>query len=188
MRIGLIRHGETDWNAAGKLQGTTDIPLNARGISQAEDAAGFVSAQQWSHVYCSPLMRTRDTAAFFATAIGADAPRVLPAVIERSFGELEGEFVYQPDGSRTALDHPTVESEQAVVERVLNALRELAQMHPAENVLVITHGSVVRLVLQEVLGRTAPRISNLGYSELETADAPSGFVVRVANGYPLVTD
>lgn len=185
MRIGLIRHGETDWNAAGRLQGTTDIPLNDRGVGQAEDAASFVDADEWAAVYCSPLQRTRDTAAFFATAIGADAPRILPEVIERSFGELEGEFVYREDGTRTDLNHPTVEPEGAVVDRVLAALRKLARVHPDEHVLVITHGSVVRLVLQEVLGRKAPRISNLGYSELETVDAPSGFVVRVANGYPL---
>lgn len=187
MRIGLIRHGETDWNAAGRLQGTTDIPLNARGISQSKDAAQFIGGQGWSQVYCSPLTRTRDTAQFFADELQIGTPTVLAAVIERSFGDLEGELVYLEDGSRRSLDHPTVESTDTVVERVLPALRELASTHPHDDVLVITHGSVVRLVLQAILGRTAPGINNLGYSVIETADSPTGFVVRVANGYPVAT-
>lgn len=185
MRIALIRHGETDWNATGRLQGSADIPLNARGVTQAEEAAQFIAGHGWAHVYCSPLGRTRETAKFFTEALGIDEPRVVPALVERSFGDLEGEYVYRDDGSRRSLEHPTVESPDAVVARVLPALRELAAAHPNEDVLVITHGSVVRLVLQEILGRRAPGISNLGYSVIETANTPTGFVVRVANGYPV---
>ena len=63
MRLLLVRHGETDWNAAGRIQGCTDTPLNARGRAQALALAGRLRDERPQRLYTSPLRRARETAA-----------------------------------------------------------------------------------------------------------------------------
>lgn len=186
MRIGLIRHGETDWNAQMKLQGATDIPLNERGVEQAADAGRLLRGSGWTRMVASPLIRARKTGEIIAAEVGLAAPEIIPNLAERSFGELEGQHVYQPDGSRTSLEHPTVEPMDAVVERAFEALTEIATRYPNDNVLALSHGTVIRFVLDQLLDWQAPHISNVALSVLETdADSPRGFAVRSANGYRL---
>ena len=62
MKIYLVRHGETDWNQAGLLQGQTDIALNAQGLEQAHDAAERLKAVPFEIAFCSPLIRAKRTA------------------------------------------------------------------------------------------------------------------------------
>lgn len=186
MRIGLIRHGETDWNAKMRLQGATDIPLNERGVEQAEDAARLLRGSDWTRIVSSPLGRARHTADIIAAELGLEEPILVPNLVERSFGKLEGEHVYRPDGSRMPIDHPSVEPVDVVVGRVFEALTSIASQFPGENVLALAHGSVVRLTLDLLLEWKAPHIANLALSVLETDPAAShGFVVRSANGYPI---
>lgn len=187
MRIGLIRHGETDWNAQSRLQGTTDIALNERGMEQAREAGRLLQHTNWTRLYCSPLVRTRTTAELIAREAELPHPVAVDEFIERSFGELEGLSVYYEDGSRRPLDHPSIEPKSAVVDRVLPKLQQIAGEHPDEDALVITHGSVVRLVLDTLLPFPAPHITNLGFSVLETNPTmPHGFAVVTANGYPVL--
>lgn len=186
MRIGLIRHGETDWNAQMKLQGATDIPLNERGVEQATDVGRLLRGSDWTKIVSSPLIRARNTGEIIAAELGMEEPEVIPNLAERSFGELEGQHVYRPDGTRTSLDHPTVEPVDAVVERVFEALGEIAGHYPNDNVLALAHGTVIRFVLDQLLDWKAPHISNVALSVLETDGAsPRGFAVRSANGYQL---
>lgn len=186
MRIGLIRHGETDWNARMLLQGSADIPLNERGVEQAHDAARLLRGQPWSRVVTSPLSRARETGEIIAAALGLDAPTVVPDLVERSFGNLEGESIYQSDGSRQPLNDPTIEDADFVRTRALTALSELASQEPGGEVLAIAHGSVIRLTLDVLLGWKAPHISNLALTVIErNPELPHGFDVRIANGYPL---
>lgn len=186
MRIGLIRHGETDWNAQMKLQGATDIPLNERGIEQAEDAARLLRGSDWTQIVASPLGRASHTAQIIATELGLPAPTIIPNLVERSFGVLEGEHVYRPDGSRMPIDHPTVESQDALVERSFNALEAITRLFPDEHVLAIAHGSLIRLTLDTLLSWRAPHIANLALSVVEIDKAATqGFAVKSANGYPI---
>lgn len=60
--ICLIRHGETDWNVLGKVQGRTDIPLNSTGIVQAEKCAELLKLSKWDVIITSPLKRAKETA------------------------------------------------------------------------------------------------------------------------------
>ncbi|PPG04202.1 histidine phosphatase family protein [Pseudoclavibacter sp. RFBI5] len=185
MRIGLIRHGETDWNATGLLQGATDIPLNSRGLDQANDAAGLLVGQGWSHLYSSPLSRALTTAEIIGQGTGLGAPTLLPGIIERSFGELEGQKYWMPDGTRRPLDHPSIEPTGVVVERSLASIAQVAAAHPDEDSLIVCHGSVIRLVLTSILGAQAPHIGNLALSILRPG-ADGALVVTLLNGYPLV--
>ena len=62
MKIYLVRHGETDWNQAGLLQGQTDIALNAQGLEQAREAAERLKEVPFEIAFCSPLIRAKRTA------------------------------------------------------------------------------------------------------------------------------
>ncbi|CAG7844963.1 Putative phosphoserine phosphatase 2 [Pseudoclavibacter triregionum] len=182
MRIGLIRHGETAWNAQGLLQGISDIPLNPLGRSQAVSAGRMIAGQGWQVLYASPLQRAMESARLLAAEAGLPEPIELPGVIERAFGELEGTSYWQPDGTRAPLDHPSVEPIEAVVERSVATIREVAARHPMENVLVVAHGTVIRNVLDRFMVEDAPGVTNLSLSVL--VPKGDGFEVVLANGYP----
>ena len=89
-RIIAIRHGETDWNLAARLQGHTDIALNATGLQQARQMAAALADTALSHIYSSDLLRAWETAQALASANGAALTRDA-RLRERSFGEYEGQ-------------------------------------------------------------------------------------------------
>src|ERR1700746_1518412 len=88
MTILLVRHGETDGNAARVLQ-RPDVPLNARGMRQAEQLARRLSAHGFVHILCSDLLRARMTAAPIAALSGVTVEEN-PLLQERNFGDLRG--------------------------------------------------------------------------------------------------
>ena len=83
--VGLLRHGQTDWNIDLRLQGTTDIPLNQKGIEQVEHAAKHLR-NEWDLILSSPLSRAKDSAQIVATVLGIDQVVVEPKLLERSKG------------------------------------------------------------------------------------------------------
>jgi probable phosphoglycerate mutase len=89
-RILLARHGETAWNALGRLQGHTDIPLNETGRAQARALADGVAAAGIAAVVTSDLARARETGEIVAAALGLAAPVIEPGLRERRFGVFEG--------------------------------------------------------------------------------------------------
>lgn len=183
MRIGFIRHGETEWNARGLLQGTTDIPLNDRGHDQARGAAKLLQGAGWDRIYASTLLRAYSTAEMIAAALDLPKPRRIAALVERSFGVYEGQPYWTPDGGRVSLDDPSVETPEAVRDRAVGAFHELAERHPGESTLVVAHGTVIRILLQEFLRIEAPHVGNLALSIVERRD--DQWIVTLANGYPL---
>jgi phosphoserine phosphatase len=92
VKLLLVRHGESTWNAEGRYQGRLDAPLSERGILQAQALADYLaSSAQWrpSAIVSSPLARARDTARVAAERIGLHAS-VDEALVEISHGEWEG--------------------------------------------------------------------------------------------------
>ena len=71
MKIYLVRHGETDWNQAGLLQGQTDIALNAQGLEQAHDAAERLKKVPFEIAFCSPLIRAKRTAEIISATVSS---------------------------------------------------------------------------------------------------------------------
>ncbi len=163
-RIFLVRHGETDWNLAGRLQGSHDIPLNDLGREQAADTARVVErlsggARQLDFV-ASPLSRAAQTMAILRAELGLppDAFRRDARLREISFGRWEGstwpELRRRDPGSLAARDAdpwgfapPGGESYAELSARVLDAVGEL----PGDSV-VVTHGGVVRAMLHAFAG------------------------------------
>lgn len=150
--IYFVRHGATDWNdnldSSGKrnpkCQGRADIPLNARGIEQAKEAAKTLKDKKFSRVICSPLLRTRQT---LDIIYKGDVPIEFDErVIERDFGEFEGltraEFDFNGFwNANSKMKLKRAESIEDVKKRVFPLLDELKSQSD-EDVLIVSHGGV----------------------------------------------
>lgn len=159
-RLYLARHGETEWNAIGRLQGHTDVPLNERGRVQARELAGAVRKLGITSVITSDLARARDTGAIIATELGLAPPRVIHELRERKFGVFEGltrdECMVRYPDAWTAWHAQTgvPEGAEAMADttaRMHAVLGGLAAEHD-EPALVVSHGGAMRLWLVDVLG------------------------------------
>lgn len=159
----LVRHGETDWNLVGRIQGATDIPLNDTGRSQAQKTGEKMQGRRWDLIVSSPLSRAFETASIIAVALGMSEPLANDDLVERNYGEAEGmtgpelEAFYPND---TPI--PGRESREAVKVRVLAAIHRIAAEHKGENVVIVAHGGVIRAVLQSTTGHAffGERIAN----------------------------
>ena len=89
MKLYLIRHGQTDWNVAGKIQGCHDIPLNETGKMQAACLAKGMERRPVTRVYSSPQLRALETARAIAASQKVEV-EILPGLREVEFGEWEG--------------------------------------------------------------------------------------------------
>lgn len=168
----LVRHGETDWNAARRIQGRTDIPLNETGREQARRAGELLARRRWDAIYASPLSRTHETAAIIGERLGIREVTHVEALIERDYGEAEGmafdeiEARY-PEGVRA----PGQETREEVAARVVPAMLELAARHPGERLILVSHGGAIRSVLQTVEpGTQHPRITNASVHSFRVDD------------------
>ena len=87
MKICLLRHGETDWNSLGKLQGREDIPLNIAGIEQINEVAKYLKNFNWGIIITSPLSRAKISSEIISKEIGNIAIREEIDFIERDYGK-----------------------------------------------------------------------------------------------------
>ncbi|WP_230670554.1 histidine phosphatase family protein [Rathayibacter sp. Leaf248] len=153
-QLTLVRHGQTDWNAARRIQGASDIPLNDTGRSQARAAARILGEREWDAVVASPLQRAYETGAVIARGLGLDEPLVVPGLAERAYGEAEGMtgddlralFPGGIEGERI----PGCETRAEVVARATEALLEVAERFPDQRVIVATHGAVIGSLLRSL--------------------------------------
>ena len=160
----LARHGETDWNRELRIQGSSDIELNELGRRQAHLLAQELTDVELDAIYASDLRRARATAAAVAAAHGLEV-RLDPRLRERSFGSWEGltreDIAEFPPGSR----HDG-ESDEAVRERMLAAVAEIAAAHPGEQVLIVSHGGALNTLWHHALGVRVERWANCAVYKL----------------------
>jgi probable phosphoglycerate mutase len=177
----IVRHGETDWNVAGRLQGWRDSPLTAAGRAQAGAVAGRLAGEPIDALVASDLGRTRATAAPIAAALGLPvAPE--PGLRERCYGILEGmtwaeiEHAYASVYGRLIArdqDYPVPEGESGVQfrDRVSDAFERLAAEHGDRRVAVVTHGGVLGIVYR--------RAHDIPLEHPRTFSVPNAAVNRV---------
>jgi broad specificity phosphatase PhoE len=153
----LVRHGETDWNADGRLQGQTDRPLSDFGRRQARQLAEELADEELEAIYSSDLVRARETAEIVGERMGL--PVVLdPDLREKDWGTWEGLTPVERD----RVDF-VGESTEAHQERMLHALRGISARHPGDGrVLIVTHGGSIRRVQTAALGMALPVVENCG--------------------------
>lgn len=182
----LVRHGQTDWNAERRLQGSTDIPLNDIGRGQARDAVAALSGYEWDAIVSSPLSRAAETADLIAAGLGLTVTRRVPELVERSFGPAEGlqdgpelDALRIPGGFRGA------EGEDEAASRGLAALEALAEEFRGRRVLVVAHGTLLRVALSRATGRTLDSIDN-AVLNLAHHHAIDGWELEYFNGEPVL--
>ena len=166
----LARHGETAWNAMGKLQGHTDVALNDVGRAQAQALGEAMAGAGIASIVTSDLSRARETGELVAAHLGLVAPEVDPELRERRFGILEG-----LTREECAAQHPEVWSAwvsrtaappggEPIDDAVVRMDRALARITAARSgrgpTLVISHGGLMRLWLNSLLGADVPLIRN----------------------------
>jgi uncharacterized phosphatase len=161
-RFAIVRHGQTDWNLATRIQGSTDIPLNTLGRAQAAETGLALRGSRWDAVVTSPLARALETARIIAGELDRPAPTVVPELTERSHGDIEGLTFTErqarfPDGSVV----PGLETRQAVLDRVLPALARLATAHPGGKLVVVCHGGVIGTLVRHTTGGLRPAAGEL---------------------------
>lgn len=182
----LIRHGQTDWNAERRLQGSTDIPLNDVGRGQARDAVAVVSGYAWDAIVSSPLSRAAETADLIAAGLGLTVARRLPDLSERSFGPAEGlQAGPELDALRIEGGFRGAESEDNAADRGLTALEALAEEFRGGRVLVVAHGTLLRVSLSRAVGRTLQSVDNAALN-LAHHHAVDGWQLEFFNGEPVM--
>jgi uncharacterized phosphatase len=153
----LVRHGETDWNLAKRIQGVTDIPLNDTGRAQAAAAAEELAAEDWHGIVTSPLQRARETARIIARRLGLDEPQVDDRLVERAYGEAEGMDAAALAERFPGMEGvPGIERRSDVTRRVLPALERIALEHPEQRIIVVAHGGVIGSLVRYVTDKALP--------------------------------
>jgi broad specificity phosphatase PhoE len=156
--FGLFRHGQTDWNIDLRLQGTADIAMNEVGRAQVQKAATRLAAERWDVLLSSPLGRARESAEIIAERLGVTEIIEQPLLTERAFGIGEGKAYEEWQRDFAKLDDiPGAESKASVRARSRQLLSLIEAEYGGAQVLAVSHGALIRLVLEEVsLGELPP--------------------------------
>ena len=154
MRIYIVRHGETEANKKGYLQGCTDIPLNENGRIIAELTGRGLKGIRFDHCFSSPLIRAKETAEILLRESGNSISVSFDDRIkEMNFGSFEGLSVRDEKVIRflkeLIVDYkfPDGESFQEVIKRTQEFLKELIAKDDDKTYLVSTHGCALRAML-----------------------------------------
>jgi probable phosphoglycerate mutase len=159
-RFIVVRHGETEWNVAARIQGHGDSPLTAMGVAQAESVAQRLASEKFDRIVASDLARAHETAKRIAAVSGH--PIATDATLrERGFGDGEGlsyeevDRLYPGAFSRVRVTDPDYripggESRRDFHERVVAGVEALARRHAGETVVLVTHGGVLSTLYRHV--------------------------------------
>jgi probable phosphoglycerate mutase len=177
-RVLAIRHGETDWNLQGRIQGQLDIPLNAAGRRQVGRLAMALADEDVAAIYSSDLLRAFETAQAVAAGCGLSITTDI-GQRERGFGVFEGltfEEIRErwPDqAERWRRRDPEFgpeggESLNQFFHRSVSAVARLAALHPGQTIVVVAHGGVMDCLYRAAthLALDAPRSWQLGNASI----------------------
>ncbi len=162
-QVCVLRHGETDWNISGVLQGWIDVPLNETGRRQAQELGLAYAASGFSAIWTSPLARASETADIVAQVLKLPTPNRHEGLKERRFGAIQGipkeelaelnpVLAQQLLRRNPAAEFPEGEDMEEFAERVLGAILQIGQAHTHERVLVVTHGWVMDVITRAIRG------------------------------------
>ncbi|MEY2900434.1 MAG: hypothetical protein RL247_600 [Actinomycetota bacterium] len=147
-RFYLVRHGETEWNRIRRIQGVSDIPLNDTGRAQAAAVGDILAKHRFDLIVSSPLSRALETARIISRRLGMPLPLVVPELIERNYGDAEGQTRAELDSQYPpGSEIPGREERASVTARAVRTLQDLAVRHPDADILAVAHGGLIRSVV-----------------------------------------
>lgn len=175
----LVRHGETDWNREDIVQGSSDTHLNEKGRAQAKATAAVLKGKNIDLIISSDLSRAKETAEFIAEETGAEM--IFDASLrEMDFGELEGKSIPEVNKKYGGfLERPYKElggeTFEEVEQRAMEALRKHREDYIHKNIVIVSHGSLLGLVMKNIKRITAAEaraseLNNAGVIELEIGE------------------
>lgn len=177
----FIRHGQTDWNAEKRLQGSTDIPLNAQGREQAETAKYLFQNISINHIFSSNLSRAYETATIINSTLNTNISSHT-GLQERYFGILEGlsplEIAAQPpekifydeieaNGFKRALHSEALPDFD---QRVVDTIKNILHAHMDNTLLFVSHGGVFASLCRQLLQQTIHSDNAVPYRFFLSAD------------------
>lgn len=177
MRLLLVRHGQSVWNADKRLQGQADIELSAKGIRQAQELTETIAKLQPAHVLTSDLKRARHTAELLGYAdaiptaglreinVGAWSGELIPDIIARDSERYHGWRA----GTHTP---PDGENWAQFVARCVATIEAERGKHSGENVLAVCHGGVIRALLSHYAALHPSHIIPVGPASLTALRLP----------------
>lgn len=169
-RVILWRHGQTDYNAAFKIQGQIDIPLNETGKAQAAEAAAKLAKYQPTHIVSSDLSRAQDTAGALAALTGLEVP-VDVRLQERAYGPWEGltgdeirdgwpkEYEAWRGGKEPGSGvERRLDSALRVTEAITEKIDEISAQTPDYTLVVVGHGGALSNAVMYMLGNNPSEV------------------------------
>ena len=172
MDLLLVRHGQTDWNPIGKVMGAHPIPLNAKGLEQAQNLNRWLQSIDITRIYTSPMLRAVQTAETIAQG------RNLPVEIEegvaeidygdwveKTFEEVRTQYPEQYNAYRfspSTMQIPGGEMVSNVQKRAVQAIEKLRAKHQGERVVVVSHADVIKAILVHYLNFPLDLLQKVG--------------------------
>ncbi|ELR98389.1 histidine phosphatase family protein [Gloeocapsa sp. PCC 73106] len=196
LRLLLVRHGETDWNRAGRFQGTRDIPLNQKGREQAELAAIFLRDVHLDFAITSPMLRPKETAEIIIAHHPHISLETRADLVEISHGlwegklesEIEAEFpglLEQWQQTPATVQMPEGENLDQVWKRAIACWQEIVETFSTESQtgIVVAHDAINKVIICALLGLNPANFWNIkqGNGAVTVIDYPQG-----ANGKPVL--
>ncbi|MDQ1909399.1 histidine phosphatase family protein [Paenibacillus sp. GD4] len=156
IQLGLIRHGTTEWNLEGRMQGQMDTPLAEVGRVQAKLLANRLKYEAWDGIIASDLMRAHETALTIEKITGVPLLGVDARLRERAFGQLEGTTVQDRiakwgEDWREREHELGLESDDSLLQRWDSFVSETEQVHPGKKLLIVSHGGYIVPVITRIL-------------------------------------
>jgi probable phosphoglycerate mutase len=157
--IVLARHGRTEWHHGNRYCGSTDLPIDEVGVQQARQLKEWATDYAPDALWCSPMLRARQTVALTAEALGLE-PTIDARLREVDFGSAEGKMLSELPpavGKAFELDpvtnyFPGGEDPAAAADRVHEVFDEIGRRHEGQKVLAVAHNTLIRLLVCRSLG------------------------------------
>ncbi|NGX63132.1 MAG: putative phosphoserine phosphatase 2 [Candidatus Anoxychlamydiales bacterium] len=144
----FVRHGQTDYNKQGRVQGHLQIPLNETGRSQAKDLVDQIGTIQFDHCYSSDLIRAKETAEIILKDLAIEIIED-ERLRERNLGKHEGTPIEEYLAYKK-IDDTGIEKNSDMSKRIKHFIADISIKHPNATILVVSHGGLIKRLILDI--------------------------------------
>ena len=175
MELHLFRHGETDWNKAGRFQGQYESRLTEKGVLQAQNLGKKIAGTEFHKIYCSPSLRTRQTASYMWPNLPSDI-EYMDTLMEINLGPLEGQLYQDVEkNDPSSHDHffnkphlfnlKGAETFAKLTDRAVTTITEISIEKRNQTVAIVSHGAFIKAFLTKIDGKEIHQIWDPPYMD-----------------------